>query len=117
VSLSREATDTDARFPQRGDSRLTEAWSRSHAVALDGAQVVATGSLRVSLRFLAYVVGVDLRSPFNFELTMIDRISPAPQAGLREFRRRGMLRERHVTPGQRRHMHRPEHLRRCSPSA
>src|SRR5882762_1364894 len=43
VSLSREATDTDARFPQKGDSRLTEAWSRSHAVARDGAQVVATG--------------------------------------------------------------------------
>jgi hypothetical protein len=35
VSLSREATDTDARFPQEG-SRLTEAWSRSHAVARDG---------------------------------------------------------------------------------
>jgi hypothetical protein len=33
------------------------------AVARDGAQVVATGSLRVSLRFLAYVAGVDLLSP------------------------------------------------------
>jgi len=32
VSLAREATDTDARFPQEG-SRLAEAWSRSHAVA------------------------------------------------------------------------------------
>jgi hypothetical protein len=48
VSLSREATGTDARFLQEG-SRLTVAWSRSHAVACDGAQVVATGSLRVSL--------------------------------------------------------------------
>jgi hypothetical protein len=87
------------------------------AVARDGAQVVATGSLRVSLRFLAYVAGVDLVSPVNFELAMIDRISPAPQAGLREFRRRGMLRVRHLTPGQRLHMHRAERWRRCSPSA
>jgi hypothetical protein len=87
------------------------------AVARDGAQVVATGSLRVSLRFIAYVVRVDLLSAVNVELAMIDQISPAPQAGLWEFRRRGMLRERHLTPGQRLHMHRPERLRHRSPSA
>jgi hypothetical protein len=87
------------------------------AVARDGAQVVATGSLRVSLRFIAYVVRVDLLSAVNVELAMIDQISPAPQAGLLEYRRRGMLRERHLTPGQRLHMHRPERLRRRSPSA
>jgi hypothetical protein len=39
--------------------------------------------------------GMKLRSPVNFDLAMIDQISPAAQAGLRDFRRRGVMRERH----------------------
>ena len=53
-----------------------------------------------------------LRSPVNFDLAMIDQISLAAQAGLRDFRRRGVMRERHPVPVQRLHMHRPERLHR-----
>ena len=50
------------------------------------------------------------RSPVNFDLATIDQIAPAAQAGLRDFRRRGVMRERHPAPDQRLHMHRPERL-------
>ena len=53
-----------------------------------------------------------LRSPVNFDLATIDQISPAAQAGPREFRRRGVMRERHPAPVQRLHMHCPELLHR-----
>jgi hypothetical protein len=51
------------------------------------------------------------RSPVNFDLATVNQISPAAQAGLRQFRRRGIMRERHPAPVQRLHMHRPERLR------
>jgi hypothetical protein len=50
------------------------------------------------------------RSPINFDLASVDQISPAAQAGPREFRRRGIMRERHPAPVQRLHVHRPERL-------
>jgi len=53
-----------------------------------------------------------VRSPINFDLATVDQISPAAQAGAREFRHRGKMRERHPAPIQRLHMHRPERLRR-----
>ena len=53
-----------------------------------------------------------LRSPVNFDLAMIDQISPAARAGLRDFRRRGVMRERHPVPVQHLQMHRPERLHR-----
>jgi hypothetical protein len=52
------------------------------------------------------------RSPVNFDPATIDQTSPTAQAGLREFRCRGIIRERHPAPVQRLHMDRPEHLRR-----
>ena len=52
------------------------------------------------------------RSPVNFDPATIDQISPTAQAGLREFRCRGIIRECHPAPVQRLHMDRPEHLRR-----
>jgi len=50
------------------------------------------------------------RSPINFDLATVDQISPAAQAGLRDFRRRGIMRERHPAPVQRLHVHRPERM-------
>jgi hypothetical protein len=56
--------------------------------------------------------GIKPRSPVNFDLATIDQIAPAALAGLREFRRRGIVREHHPAPIQRLHVHRPERLRR-----
>ncbi|SRR6266481_7993997 len=62
--------------------------------------------------YLRAGTGMKPRSPVNFDLATVNQISPAAQAGLREFRRRGIMRERHPAPIQRLHMHRPERLRR-----
>jgi hypothetical protein len=40
--------------------------------------------------------GMKLRSPVNFDLAMINQVSPAAQAGLRDFRRRGVMRNQHL---------------------
>jgi hypothetical protein len=48
----------------------------------------------------------------NFDLASIDQISPAERAGVRDFRCRGIMRERHRTPVRRLHMYRPERLHR-----
>ncbi len=53
-----------------------------------------------------------VRSPINFDLATVDQISPAAQAGAREFRHRGKMRERHPAPVQRLHVHCPQRLRR-----
>ena len=60
--------------------------------------------------YLRAGTGMKPRSPVNFHLATIDQISPAAQAELRDFRRRGVMRERHSAPVQRLHMHRPERL-------
>jgi hypothetical protein len=85
--------------------------SRAESAAVASVKSRSTADSLAAPLALVLICGralrMKLRSPINFDLATVDQISPTAHAGPREFRRRGIMRERHPAPVQRLHVHRP----------